>query len=274
MTHPSTLLKRYKGRAQRRYGQHFLASQGIVDKICDGADLNPESRVLEIGPGLGVLTETLLDRAGRVLALELDSSMIEVLTERFGKGTLELHHGDASKIEDWSELVEGGGWVVVANLPYNIGTGILTSMLGHPESFSRLVLMRQKEVAERILAPAGDRKRGSLSVYCQTRARVSRVVKAPPGAFYPPPKVDSWVIRLDLLAAPEIAEVSPAHHERVVQAGFSAPRKTIRNGLSKHFARAEVDAALASMELDSSLRPAALSGENWVDLARLLGERS
>ena len=233
MTHPSQLLRQFQGRAKKRYGQHFLMSEGVVERICAGAELSSTSRVLEIGPGLGVLTGRLLQEAAQVVAVELDPDMVAFLKERFGSNGPELHHCDAGKIEDWSSLLPGAGWVVVANLPYNVGTGIVTGMLRNPGVFSRLVVMLQKEVAERMLAQPGSRKRGSLSVFCQSRARVSRVTKAPPGAFHPPPKVDSWVIRLDLFSEPATGRVDPAAHERVVRAGFSAPRKTIRNGLSE-----------------------------------------
>ena len=271
MTHPGKLLKKYQSRAQKRYGQHFLASEGVVRKICAAADLSSESRVLEIGPGLGVLTEALLERSGRVVAMELDPDMVEVLKDRFGeRDNFELHQQDAARIEDWAALLPGSDWALVANLPYNVGTGIVTQLLKRPGTFSRLVVMLQKEVAERMLAPEGHRKRGSLSVYCQARAEVSKVTRAPPGAFHPPPKVDSWVIQLDLFSSPQTDGVDPDLHERVVQAAFSAPRKAIRNGLSSRYERARVDRVLEVLEIDSRLRPAAVSAAQWNQLAAAL----
>lgn len=268
-THPSHLLRELQGRARKRFGQHFLASPGILNRIVAGAEVGEGSRVVEIGPGLGALTETLLDAGCSVLAVELDRDLAAFLRERLEDRPLTLVEADAAKV-DWATLLDGDGWVCVANLPYNVGTTITTRLLQHPGKLTHLVLMLQKEVAMRMVAPPGARNRGSLSVFVEARAAGRTVVKVPPGAFHPPPKVDSAVIRLDLYAEPQTDGVDPDHLERVVKAGFAQPRKAVRNPLSRRWPRAGVTEALAAAGLKTSVRPAELTLADWIAVARAL----
>ena len=171
MEHPTSILRRFGGQARKRFGQHFLAAEGIVRRIVALGGVGPGSKVLEIGPGLGVMTELLLETGATVVAVELDRDMAAINRERFGDNPrFRLVEADAAAISDWSALLGGPGWTVVANLPYNVGTTILLSLLREPATFGRVVVMVQREVALRLVAPAGDRDRGSLSVFVEARA--------------------------------------------------------------------------------------------------------
>jgi len=270
MSTPAALARAYGQSARKRFGQHFLVSGAVVDRIVALAEIGPGTKVLEVGPGPGALTEALLRAGAEVLAVELDRDVAAFLRERHaGNPSFRLIEGDALAL-DWSTVLEGDGWVCASNLPYNVGTAILLSLVSRPETLRRLVVMVQKEVAERLVAPVGARERGSLSVFIEARAQARGSFKVPPGAFRPPPAVDSAVVRLDLRPAPATGPESPDWVESVVLAGFSAPRKAVRNGVASRFGRDAADAALAAAGLDPSLRPAALSLEAWVRLAASL----
>ncbi len=255
MSHPSTLLKALEQRAKKRFGQHFLVSTGVVRQIIMAADLAPGSRVLEIGPGLGVLTEALLAAGTDVTAIELDRDMAAFIRERLPE--VNLVEGDGARI-DFSEVLEGGAWRCVANLPYNAGTKMITRMLEQPERFDRLVVMVQREVAERLVAKAGDRKRGSLSIYTEARAEAKIRIRVPPGAFHPPPKVHSAVVELRLRPQPEVGEAPIVFFDSVVRALFVQPRKTLRNNLSTLVDRSVVDEVLSGLGIESRRRPSTL----------------
>jgi 16S rRNA (adenine1518-N6/adenine1519-N6)-dimethyltransferase len=262
------MLEVLEGRARKRFGQHFLASTGIVRRIIGLAEIEDGTRVVEVGPGLGVLTEHLVAAGGRVVAIELDRDLANHIQGRFPEVT--LHQLDGASI-DWSTFLEGSQWRCVANLPYNVGTRIVTRMLACPDRFSRLVVMLQREVAERMVAPAGRRNRGALSVYVEARAQARIALRVPPGAFHPPPRVHSAVVVLDV-HEPRISGVPVEHFDRVVRTSFSAPRKTIRNTLSSGWERERVDEALNRAEVESRRRPGTLSVEEFVRLARVLEE--
>ncbi len=258
--HPATLLKRIEGRARRRFGQHFLASPGVVQRIVSVAGVRAGDRVLEIGPGLGVLTEALLEAGAEVTAVELDRDLAAFLAARFPG--LRLIEGDAAR-QDWASLLPGGGWKCVSNLPYNVGTKLVTEMVCQPQTFARLVVMLQKEVAARMVAPAGDRKRGSLSVHMEAHAATRLALKVPPGAFHPPPRVDSAVIVADLFEEPRTGGVPSQRFEAVVRVAFSAPRKSLRNALRSGFARERIAAALQAADLDGGRRAATITVEEF-----------
>jgi 16S rRNA (adenine1518-N6/adenine1519-N6)-dimethyltransferase len=271
MEHPSHLLQQLQhGHARKRFGQHFLASEGVLRKIVAAAGVGPGDKVVEIGPGLGALTECLLESGCEVLAVELDRDLAEFLRERLGdRPGFSLIEQDAMTV-DWAEALPGEGWSCVANLPYNVGTPLVTGLLKHPGRVRQLVVMLQKEVAERMVAPAGHRKRGSLSVYCESRAPGKVVVKVPPGAFVPPPKVASAVIQLTLRDAPETGGVAPGAFEEVVQAAFKGPRKTLRRTLGDAYGKPRAMAAFEAAGVDGGARPATLELAAWGRLAHAL----
>lgn len=256
MSHPASLLKALEQRAKKRFGQHFLASTSVVRQIVAVSEVVPGLPVLEIGPGLGVLTEALLAAGADVTAIELDRDMASFIRERLPE--VNLVEADGAAV-DFGEVLESKQWRCVANLPYNAGTKMITRMLERPDRFDRLVVMVQREVAERLVAPAGDRKRGSLSVFTEARAKARICIRVPPGAFHPPPRVHSAVVELKLRPEPDVGEAPVEVFDSVVRALFVQPRKTIRNNLASRLDRAAVDAVLERLEIDGRRRPATLT---------------
>ncbi len=249
----AALVRAYEGRARKRFGQHFLVSDGIIARIVAAAELGPSVHVVEIGPGPGVLTAALLATGARVSAVELDRDCAAHIRASFPD--VELVEGDAATVP---LPVGDEPWVCVSNLPYNVGTRILMRLLDLERPPQRLVLMLQREVAERLVAPVGSRQRGSLSVAVQARAAGRRLFRVPPGAFSPPPKVESAVVLLTPRGVP-----LPPGFDALLRAGFAMPRKTLRNNLRASFG----DAATALSGELSGRRPAALSVEQWQTLA-------
>ena len=266
-TRPAALLRQLQGQARKRFGQHFLTSAGTVQKIVARAEVGEGSAVLEIGPGLGVLTEALMAAGAQVTAVELDRDLAAFLRARHP--SLRLIEGDALK-QDWAALLPGSGWRCVANLPYNVGTRLVTELITQPETFERLVVMLQREVAERMVAPAGSRKRGSLSVHMEAFSEAKVAIRVPPGAFHPPPKVDSAVIDVRLRQRPRIGTASIAHFTTVNRAAFAAPRKTLRNALRTVFPTAVVTAGLERAGVDGGCRASVLTLDEVIRLAEAL----
>ena len=271
MSHPSTLLKGLEQRAKKRFGQHFLASPGVVRNIVLIAEVGPSSRVLEIGPGLGVLTEALLATQAHVTAVELDRDMAAFIRDRLP--SVNLIEADGAAV-DFRAVLPGAPWRCVANLPYNAGTRMITRMLEAPDVFDRLLVMVQREVAERLVAAPGERKRGSLSVFTEARAEARIAIRVPPGAFHPPPKVHSAVVELRLRSAPAVGEADLQVFDRLVRDLFAQPRKTIRNNLAQALGRGPADDAIASAALDPTRRPATLTLAEITTLAETLSRPS
>jgi 16S rRNA (adenine1518-N6/adenine1519-N6)-dimethyltransferase len=261
-------------RPRHRLSQNFLADVDVLEAILAEAAPTADGRVLEIGPGLGLLTGALLDTGAAVTAVELDRGLASFLRDRFetpiGAGRLTLVEGDALD-QDLVHLVEPP-YDVVANLPYHITSPILHALLGSPPRPRRLVLMVQREVAERIAAPPG--KMSYLSVFVQYHARVRVALRVPPDAFEPEPAVDSAVI----VAEPYDADdrLGPDDEDglwRLVQAAFRARRKMIHHVLSRQL---PVDAdrvatALEAAHIAPDRRPQTLAVGEWLVLREVLG---
>lgn len=261
-------------RARHALSQNFLADVDVLDGILAAAGPAPGDRVLEIGPGLGLLTGGLLATGAQVTAVELDRGLAVFLRERFEPaieaGQLTLIEGDALD-QDLVHLV-APPYDVVANLPYHITSPILHALLGAPPRPRRLVLMVQREVAERIAALPG--KMSYLSVFVQYHARVRIALLVPPGAFEPEPAVESAVIVVEPFDADDRlgAEQENALW-RVVQAGFRERRKMIHNVLSRQLPvdAGRVDAALAAAGILPDRRPQTLAVGEWLTLVEALG---
>lgn len=207
--------------ARQKLGQHFLASGRILERIARAACGDRVSLAVEIGPGRGALTEKLLEHADRVAAIELDPALAEHLRARFPQLTLL----EANALEaDWSQW---GAGVLTGNLPYYIATPLISRWLRNPGPLSPAVFLIQKEVAERITAQPGTRDYGYFSVECQYLAHTEFLFTVPPGAFQPPPKVDSAVVRLTPKPAPDDADA----FLRFASLCFRQKRKTLRNNL-------------------------------------------
>ncbi|MDH4163002.1 MAG: 16S rRNA (adenine(1518)-N(6)/adenine(1519)-N(6))-dimethyltransferase RsmA [Nitrospirota bacterium] len=254
---------------KKSLGQNFLTDPNYVHKIVDAAEVGPQDRILEIGPGLGHLTRELARRAGTVLAIELDNRVIPHLREEFAAATnVEILEADAL-LFPYDGLQ--GTWKVVANLPYYISTPLVQKLLSMKQLFTSLTIMVQKEVAERIVASPGGKDYGVLSIQVQYTAKPRIAFVVPSGAFTPRPKVDSAVMVLTPRPAPAVAVVNEEFFFRLVKAAFSQRRKTLRNSL----AQLGLDsAALKNAEqrsgIDLSRRAETLTIEEFGILAGLL----
>jgi 16S rRNA (adenine1518-N6/adenine1519-N6)-dimethyltransferase len=215
----------------QRLGQHFLFKGGILERIAAAACPSPEELVIEIGPGRGALTEKLLKRAQRVVAIELDAFLVEHLRTRFDQ-RLEVVHSDVLR----SDLGQWGRAPIVGNLPYYITSPILEKVVRL--DYPRAVFLMQKEVAERLVAPQGTRDYGYLSVQTAVFARARILFEVPPSAFHPPPKVDSAVVLLE--PRPPVTS-DPDGFLRFAGASFRQKRKTLRNNLAPLYGKETID---------------------------------
>jgi 16S rRNA (adenine1518-N6/adenine1519-N6)-dimethyltransferase len=256
----------FPARARKRFGQHFLHDPGILRRIVEVIAPSPHDHLVEIGPGEGALTLPLLRATGRLTAIELDRDLIEPLRERArAVGDLNLISADALTI-DFAALAAGAQLRLVGNLPYNISTPILFHCLQYAAAIRDMHFMLQKEVVERMAAAPGSKTYGRLSVMLQLRCSVEPLLRVPPGAFRPPPKVDSAVVRLVPLPATALPGVDSGLLERVVRAAFGQRRKTLSNALSDIATAAEIDAA----GIDPRARAEQLAPQAYVTLTQHL----
>jgi len=254
-------LKRHGLRPDKGLGQHFLVSAATVDSIVGAASACPG--VLEIGPGPGVLTGPLSEAAERLVALELDERMPLLLKESAPKA--EVRGEDALKADLSAILLElPAPRAIVSNLPYYITGPLLARIADARANLDVAVLMMQKEVADRILAKPGKRERGAVSVALQSQFEITRIAHVPAGAFLPPPKVDSSVLKF----VPRVSALSD-EALRIVRFGFAQPRKTLTNNLvaGLHITRDEAVEKVEKVGLLETVRPAELTEQQWAALA-------
>ena len=251
---------------RRRLGQNFLVDQDVAERIAALLADNPP-RVLEIGPGRGALTEPLLDRFDRVLALELDENLITPLVERFGGRGLEVRMADALSAELDPILAAEAPWQVASNLPYSVGTAILRRLLPRHDLFTRLVVMLQREVAARVVAEPGGSGHGLLALERAAWADARWLFDVPPRAFRPPPKVVSSVIVLDLKAPEHDPEVLDRALKLAAPA-LTMPRKMLSNAI-----RVTDTERIVAAGLDPSARPGTVPLAGWVRLAQELEQQ-
>jgi 16S rRNA (adenine1518-N6/adenine1519-N6)-dimethyltransferase len=256
---------------RRALGQHFLRDAGVARAIVELVAPTARDLVVEIGPGQGALTGELARRAGRLIALEVDRALAERLRQRLP--AVEVLHADA-RSWDYGRLArpEGGRVLVVGNLPYSVGKPILAALLQARHAIDAMVLMLQREVADRLAAPPGGRVYGALSVLTQAGCRVELLLRVPPGAFRPPPKVASAVVRLTPLVQPRVPSHLEAPFRRVVRAAFGQRRKTLANALAAGLGRSLGVARemAASSGVDPGRRAETLTIEDFVSLASRL----
>lgn len=259
-------------RPRKALGQNFLTDLNIVNKILNAAGIGPEDAVLEIGPGRGALTDLLARHAGSLVAIEFDRDLAAVLRQRFaGNGCVLIHEQDVLKV-DFGALLGDNRFKVVANLPYNISTPVLFRFLEERHRFSKLVVMLQKEVGERLAAPPDCSDYGVLTVLFRQWFDVKREFLVPPGCFFPPPKVDSVVISLVPLAESRVEVSDQALFERVVKAAFAMRRKTLWNCLKSAdlLEPSVLEQVLASCGIDGRRRGETLDLEEFARLSRNL----
>jgi 16S rRNA (adenine1518-N6/adenine1519-N6)-dimethyltransferase len=260
--------------AKKSYGQHFLRDQSVLEKIVVAAQFSPEDMVVEIGPGTGALTEHLAAAASSLVLIEADADLIPALEHKFPEAR--VIHADAAQV-DYEEILEGNStppvvgvgtrpWVLVGNLPYNAGNAIIMNALQAKNQPKRLVVMLQKEVGERMQAKVGSMS--VLSVATQLYAHVDKVCTVPPGAFVPPPKVDSVVLTLTPFASGIDREAVIA----VAKAGFANRRKQLHKNLSEAGISTSdrVKDVLKGFGLSELARAEELTVEQWIKLKESL----
>lgn len=261
------ILKRFGIRMSKKLGQNFLIDENVVNNIVDAAGIKPGDAVLEIGPGIGTLTQGLAEAGAHVTAVEIDRRLIEVLSKTLeGYDNIKVVHGDILRI-DISETVGAPQYKVVANLPYYITTPIIMGLLEARMPIEVLVTMVQKEVAQRMVAAPGTKDYGSLSVAVQyyTKAEIMFIVK--PDSFIPPPSVESAVIRCTILDKPPV-DVDEKIFFRVVKAAFAQRRKTLLNTLKTSGVPVEtLKAILAKAGIDGTRRGETLSIQEFATLS-------
>ena len=270
------LMAQYGLRPQHRLGQNFLVDGRVLDAIVAAAALEPDDLVLEIGPGLGTLTQRLAERAGRVVCIELDRGLVQVRRETVQKASsnVEVIHGDAGRV-DLHKLLEermapGQKAKVVANLPYYITTPLVMRLLEEELPLTQVVVMVQKEVADRMVSPPGSKTYGALSVAVQYYTEPRVVLRVNRASFMPQPDVDSAVVSMRLRPEPPV-DAEAADFFKVVRAAFGQRRKSLVNALTTlGMDKATVQAALEAAGIDPSRRGESLSLEEFAAVARKL----
>ncbi len=263
------LLRQYGLHPHKSLGQYFLMDESALQKVIDAAQLTPQDVVLEIGPGLGSLTRHLANIAHKVVAVEIDAALIPALEQVVGQfSNVQVVKGDILAL-DPVQLVSHAPYLVVANIPYYITSALIRHLLESSLSPRRLVLTVQQEVARRICAMPGDMSLLALSVQVYGHPKI--LAHIPPGAFYPPPKVESAIIRIDLFPSPLMPFAQLDTFFLLIKAGFSQKRKTLRNSLAAglQLSPSAVVVMLKDAQIDPMRRAETLSLPEW----KLLVER-
>ncbi|WP_286910288.1 16S rRNA (adenine(1518)-N(6)/adenine(1519)-N(6))-dimethyltransferase RsmA [Clostridium sp. UBA1652] len=269
------LVKKYNFRFSKSLGQNFLIDDSVLEDIVEGAEVSEEDLVIEIGPGVGTLTRELIKKAKRVVAIELDSNLIPILTEELGnEEKFSLIHNDALKV-NFDEIMAGEKSVkLVANLPYYVTTPIIAKLLNEGYKFKSLTIMIQKEVAERMNSEPNCKEYGSISVLVQYFCTTKIIRKVAPSSFMPRPKVDSIVIRLDRLEQPRVELKDEKLFFDIVRNSFNMRRKTLWNAL-KSFGldKESMEGVFKDAGIDQKRRGETLSIEEFGALANSLYEK-
>lgn len=253
---------------RKSLGQHFLTDRRILGRIADALHLTGSETVLEIGPGRGALTDILADRAGRLIAIEYDRALAEMLRARYARrGNVLIAEADVLAVS-LGELA-AGPYVLIGNVPYYITTPILFHALVPPRA-DRAVYLVQKEVADRLCAAPGTKEYGALTVNVAALARAESLFKVPAGAFVPPPKVDSAVVRITPLATPLVTPEEERPFRLLVQGAFGMRRKQMRRVLRSLYSvdAAAADEVLAATHIDPEARPETLSPQQFAAILR------
>jgi len=273
-SHPSSLIL-----PSKRLGQHFLRDPRTIKRIIEAFAPKRDEIVLEIGPGTGALTAELVERAARVVAIEFDNKLAALLLERFGaRDNFRLVQGDALNHDFCAEIHPATSARLVANLPYNISTAILQRLIAQRSCLTDMVVMLQREVVERILAPAGSSERGFLSVLVEAYCETEKLFDVAPGSFRPPPKVWSSVLRLTLRTNAPVELKDEELMWQLVSAGFAQKRKTMLNNLRHSSGKLRevigqnggASIVLCKAEVDVQRRAETLTVEDWVRITRAM----
>lgn len=272
------VLQKYQFVFQKRFGQNFLIDTHVLDKIIRSAEITKEDMVLEIGPGIGTMTQYLACAAGKVAAVEIDQALLPILEDTLdGYENVKVIHGDVMKL-DLIKLIEeecqGRPVKVAANLPYYITTPIIMRLLEEHVPVKSITVMVQKEVADRMQVGPGTKEYGALSLAVQYYAKPYIAANVPPNCFIPRPKVGSAVIRLERYDSPPVAVKDEKQMFQIIRASFNQRRKTLANGLKNSpeldFTKEEIEAAIAKLGKGAGIRGEMLNLEEFAELSNYL----
>lgn len=276
------IIEKYRFSFQKKFGQNFLIDSNILEKIVDSAELTEQDCVLEIGPGIGTMTQYLAEQAREVIAVEIDKNLLPILEETLGDyDNVTVINEDILKV-DINRIVQernGGRPIkVVANLPYYITTPIIMALFEKHIPLQSITIMVQKEVADRMQVGPGTKDYGALSLAVQYYSKPEIVARVPASCFMPRPNVDSTVIRLERYDEPPVEVADESYLFAVIRASFNQRRKTLVNGLTNAgnlgVSRPDVEKVLAEMELSPTVRGETLTLEQFAELSsRLYRER-
>ncbi len=275
------VLQKHHFQFQKKFGQNFLIDPSVLERIIAAAGITKEDCVLEIGPGIGTMTQYLAEKAGKVVAVEIDKALIPILEETlFAYDNVSVINADILKL-DIRALAEeknaGQPIKVVANLPYYITTPIIMGLFESGVPLESITIMVQKEVAERMQVGPGTKDYGALSLAVQYYAKPEIVANVPPNCFIPRPNVGSAVIRLTRYQKPPVKVENESRMFALIRASFNQRRKTLANGLSNapelHLSREQVTEALEKMELPATVRGETLTLEQFAELSNLLPQK-
>ena len=274
------VLQKHDFHFQKKFGQNFLIDPHVLDKIIEAAEVTKDDFVLEIGPGIGTMTQYLCEAARQVLAVEIDNNLIPILQETLSSyDNVEILHGDILK-QDIHEIAEKYNdkkpIKVVANLPYYITTPIIMGLLESHVPLANITVMVQKEVAERMQAEPGTKEYGALSLAVQYYAKPYLAANVPPNCFMPRPKVGSAVIQLVRYEEPPVQVENEKLMFRLIRASFNQRRKTLVNGLKNSqeldFSKEEIEKAMAETGIPVNVRGEALTLAEFADLANVFNK--
>ena len=274
------VIQKYQFAFQKRFGQNFLIDAHVLEKIVSAAGITKDDCVLEIGPGIGTMTQYLAESAGQVIAVEIDTNLLPILTDTLKEySNVKVINQDILKV-DINELVKeynnGRPIKVVANLPYYITTPIIMGLFESNVPIDNITVMVQKEVADRMQVGPGSKDYGALSLAVQYYASPYIVANVPPNCFIPRPNVGSAVIRLTRYQEPPVQVKDPKLMIKVIRASFNQRRKTLQNGLNNSpevsFSKEEITKAIESLGVSPSVRGEALSLEQFAQLANYFAQ--
>ena len=285
----SQILKTYRIQANKSLGQNFLVNDEVVEKIIDSAELEKDDLVIEIGPGLGVLTNRLLQESNNVVAVELDKRMVNILKDRFAQNIndqaeskLEIINEDIVKI-NLNQLIaekrknqEIKQVKIVANLPYYISTPIIMKLLENRLDIDEIIVMVQQEVAERLIAKTGTRLAGAITYVVEYFSDATEIIRVPKESFIPSPKVESEVIKLEIRKAPKISVEDEKFLFDLVQRSFTQRRKTLTNALVNYGYmknKEEVENMWKNLGMEATVRGENLNLEQFAEIANYIKNR-
>ena len=270
------IMRKYKIKANKSLGQNFLISQKVVDKIVESSSITKDDLVIEIGPGLGTLTKELLEKAGKVICIELDKKMIKILNDRFSMyKNFELIHGDVLKvrlnkiIKDEKEKSGFKKAKIVANLPYYITTPIVMKLLEDRLDLETITVMVQKEVADRLIAIPGEKDTGAITYSVYYYATSEAILEVPNDSFIPEPEVTSKVIKLTIRKEPPVEVKSRGVMFKIIKSAFMQRRKTLLNALTNtkvFMSKEEGIEILKELNLDENIRAEKLTIEDFAQI--------